>query len=80
MKLPGVIRDHSADRIVDSQEAVWELNRLDHIINEELLLKATFFDGLLLSITLVGLAVIIIGLDVYKRQGLIYQCSAGKPL
>ena len=62
VKLPGVIRDHSADRIVDSQEAVWELNRLDHIINEELLLKATFFDGLLLSITLVGLAVIIIGL------------------
>ena len=62
IKLPGVIRDHSADTIVDKQEAVWQLNRLDHITTEEQLLKATVFDGLLLSIVLVGLAVIIIGL------------------
>jgi|BioPla2DNA2_1021312.scaffolds.fasta_scaffold113534_1 hypothetical protein len=62
IKLPGIIRDHSADRIVESQEAVWQLNRLDHIVTEDQLLKATVFDGLLLAIMLVGLAIIIIGL------------------
>lgn len=62
IKLPGIIRDHSADSIIDSQEAVWQLSRLDHIATEELLLKATVFDGLLLAIILVGGAVIIIGL------------------
>ena len=62
IKLPGVIRDHSADQIVASQEAVWQLNRLDHIVTEEQLLKATVFNGLMLAIALVGLGIIIIGL------------------
>jgi hypothetical protein len=62
VKLPGIIRDHSADSIIDSQEAVWQLSRLDHIATEELLLKAIVFDGLLLAIILVVGAVIIIGL------------------
>ena len=75
IRLPGVIRDHSADRIVDSQEAVWQLNRLDHIVTEEQLLKAVVLDGLLLAIMLVGLAIIIIGLfflrSIYRVHKLI---------
>ena len=75
MKLPGIIRDHSADLIVENQEAVWQLNRLDHIVTEEQLLKATVFDGLLLAIMLVGLAIIIIGLfflrSIYRVHKLI---------
>ncbi|HOB12310.1 MAG TPA: hypothetical protein PLM20_07740 [Syntrophomonadaceae bacterium] len=62
IKIPGIIRDHSADLIVDSQEAVWKLSRLDHLTTEDLLLKATVFDGLLIAVLLVGGAVIVIGM------------------
>lgn len=62
IKMPGIIHDHSADTIVDSQEAVWKLGRLDHITTEDLLLRATVFDGLLVGVLLVGGAVIVIGL------------------
>lgn len=62
IKMPGIIHDHSADMIVDSQEAVWKLGRLDHMTTEDLLLKATIFDGLLVGVLLVGGAVIVIGL------------------
>ena len=46
IKLPGFIRAHTADSIIDSQEAVWQLSRLDEMATGELLLKATVFHGL----------------------------------
>jgi len=67
IKIPGIIRDHSADMLVDNQEAVWKLNRLDHITTEDLLVKATVFDGLLIAVLLVGGAIIVIGL-VFLRS------------
>jgi len=62
IKVPGIIHDHSADMIIDNQQAVWKLSRLDHLTTEDLLLQATIFDGLLIAVLLVGGAVIVIGL------------------
>jgi hypothetical protein len=62
IKLPGFIRAHTADSIIDSQEAVWQLSRLDEMATGELLLKATVFHGLVVGVILVVGAVIIIGL------------------
>lgn len=66
-QVPGIVRDHSADVVENSQKAVWDLNRLDHVLAEEQMLTAVTFDGLLIGIILVGGAALIIAV-VFLRS------------
>lgn len=66
-QVPGIVRDHSADAVENSQKAVWELNRLDHVLSEDQMLTAITFDGLLIGIILVGGAALIIAV-VFLRS------------
>lgn len=61
IQVPGIVREHSAYGVENSQKAIWKLNRLDHLTGEDLVVKAVVFDGLLLAVLLVGGAVLIIG-------------------
>lgn len=67
IQVPGIVREHSANYVEDSQRAVWNLNRLDHIKSEEFLFKAVIFNGFLLAVIMVAGAVLIIGL-VFLRS------------
>jgi len=58
---PGTINEYSADQM-NNNEAVWQLSNLNQLADEEVVIKVTVFDGLLIGVSIFIFAILLISI------------------